>query len=212
MPKMKPVIGLDFDNTLVSYDEVMRQTALDWKLIEAGSAGGNKQQVRDQIRALPDGEIKWQKLQAEVYGKRMNQAHLIEGVEKFLKACKAEGIQTFIVSHKTKHAAQDQEGINLQEAALNWMKEKGFFSRLGLSQNSVYFEDSREEKAQRIGQLGCTHFIDDLQEVFLEKGFPQATVRILYAPIHEQVAQNKEWSVFHSWEDIYQYFFNKQPK
>ncbi len=170
MPKSDIVIGLDFDNTLVSYDEVMRQTALDLGFMRDDQDVSGKEQVRDFIRSLSSGEIKWQVLQAEVYGKRMSQVCLIDGVKQFLLACKDAHVQTFIVSHKSKHAAQDKEGINLQEVALSWMREQYFFDKkgLGLSEDRVYFEETRGKKVNRIKELACTHFIDDLKEVFLE--------------------------------------------
>ena len=216
MPKTKFVIGLDFDNTLVSYDEAMYQTALELDFISGQTAVHNKQQVRDYLRALPAGELQWQKLQAEVYGKRMNQARLMDGVERFFRTCKDDHIPTFIVSHKSKYAAQDQEKVNLQEAALIWMRQNHFFDKdgLGLAEDRIYFEDSREKKVLRIKELGCGYFVDDLQEVFLEKNFPQETVRMLFSPANghdlnvgaEIVSGIK---VFRSWDDIYNYFFVK---
>jgi len=204
------VIGLDFDNTLVSYDDAMHQTALEFNFIEENATVQNKQGIRDYIRKLPEGEIKWQKLQAEVYGKRMSQARLMKGAEKFLKICKEHDIKTFIVSHKSKYAAQDKERINLQETALNWMRQNRFFDRtgFGLSEDHVYFEESRREKAFRIKKLGCTHFIDDLQEIFREEPFPQETVPILFSPSNSQhVIEGGK--VFRSWKDICNYFFTK---
>jgi hypothetical protein len=207
MPEKKRVIGLDFDNTLVSYDKVMYQTAQAMGFIKAAERGLNKTKIRDRIRTLPAGELKWQKLQAEVYGKRMDKAQLIKGVEKFLKACREEGIKTFIVSHKSRYAAQDTEKAhNLQEAALRWMRQQGFFDQdgLGLHQAHVYFEDTRQAKAARITELKCTHFVDDLQEVFLEKTFPRATKRLL---LSSDITVMDGVKVFSSWEEIYNYFF-----
>lgn len=208
MPKTQFIIGLDFDNTIVSYDEAMVQTALELDLIDAKAAVENKQQIRDYLRGLPAGEIKWQKLQAEVYGKQMNRARLIEGVERFLRACKDQHIATFIVSHKSKHAAQDTDKIDLQQAALKWMKDQGFFeaSKLGLSRDQVFFENTREEKISRIKQLNCSHFIDDLEEIFLEKSFPQGTFKILYSS--KNVAARKNMKVMHDWKEIYEHFFS----
>ena len=61
-------IGIDFDNTIITYDEVFRAAARAQGLIEPGF-DGSKQAVRDAIRLLPDGELTWQKLQGQVYGK-----------------------------------------------------------------------------------------------------------------------------------------------
>ena len=46
----------------------------------------------------------------------------------------------------------------------------------------MFFEGTREAKLQRIASLGCTHFVDDLEEVLREPGFPPSVERILYAP------------------------------
>ena len=212
MPKGKFVIGLDFDNTLVSYDDAMYQAALELKLISRGIAVQNKKQIRDYIRKLPSGEIKWQILQAEVYGKRMHKAKLMDGAKEFLKNCKGEGIKTFIISHKTKYAAQDKEKVNLQEVALNWMKENHFFdkSSLGLLEDRVYFEVTRNKKVARIKTLKCTHFVDDLLEIFHDKAFPQEAVQMLFSPLKnpdENLEIKRGIRIFRSWRDINNYFF-----
>jgi hypothetical protein len=43
----------------------------------------------------------------------------------------------------------------------------------------VYFEGTRTEKIARIVALGCTHFIDDLEEVFDDPAFPSGVERLL---------------------------------
>jgi len=50
------LIGIDFDNTLVTYDEVLREAALARALIDTDFAG-TKQEIRDGIRVLPDGAV-----------------------------------------------------------------------------------------------------------------------------------------------------------
>ena len=60
------------------------------------------------------------------------------------------------------------------------MVAQGFFNRLGLAEDRVFFEDTREAKVGRIGDARCTHFIDDLEEVFLTPGFPDDVRRILF--------------------------------
>ena len=61
-------IGLDFDNTIISYDDVIWRAAQERGLV-APNLCGSKQQVRDIVRELPNGEIKWQALQGYVYGR-----------------------------------------------------------------------------------------------------------------------------------------------
>jgi hypothetical protein len=175
------VVGIDFDNTLVSYDALIYQTALERGLISAGADAG-KRTVRDQIRLLPDGEVEWQKLQGVIYGPRMAQAQLMAGAAEFIRECRARTWPLYIVSHKTEFAGYDDTRTNLRDAALAWMTSQRFFEAagLGFSRDQVFFEGTREAKIARIGALGCTHFIDDLEEVFLEPSFPQDVRKFLF--------------------------------
>ena len=168
----------------------------------------DKKEVRNQVRLLPDGEITWQKLQAFVYSKGITQARLIKGVEGFFKACAKAEINVYIVSHKTEYSPYDTDSINLRQAALEWMTANRFFEAdgLGLARTQVYFESTRVEKIERLKFLGCTHFIDDLKEVFIEKTFPQEVEKILFEPRLES-ASTGHMKVFKSWERIHEYFF-----
>ncbi|MDO8675123.1 MAG: hypothetical protein Q7K71_03265 [Candidatus Omnitrophota bacterium] len=201
------ILGVDFDNTLVNYDDVFLKTARQMGLIENGAVR-HKKNIRDAVRQLPDGETKWQQVQAHVYGKAMDEAVLISGVGRFLKACRSAGLPVYIVSHKTRFAAQDTDRIDLRQAALDWMKQKGFFDfqGFGFSTDQVFFESTRQDKVGRIKQLNCTHFIDDLEETFLEKSFPEQTARILYSSQGE--GPRGDMKVLHDWKEIYDHFFS----
>ncbi|MHA4899900.1 hypothetical protein, partial [Enterococcus faecium] len=74
---------MDFDNTMICYDGVFQSTANAWGLLTADFAG-NKQQVRDAIRLLPDGEAAWQRLQGFVYGRGIGEARSFCGLASFL--------------------------------------------------------------------------------------------------------------------------------
>ena len=200
-----PVIGIDFDNTIISYDEIMHKFAVQWDFIEADSTK-SKKEIRNKIRLLPDGEMKWQKLQAVVYGTEIEQASLPDGVLLFIKGCKKNDIPVYIVSHKTAFASFDKT-VNLRQAALSWMQKNGFFNSCGLSRKNVYFESTRHEKIDRIRHLKCTHFVDDLEETFLEPSFPASVKKFLYAP-HTRHSFLPGVKVVSSWTEINDYFFN----
>ncbi|MBF0570596.1 MAG: hypothetical protein HQL12_01870 [Candidatus Omnitrophica bacterium] len=202
------VVGVDFDNTLLNYDDVFFHRALDLGLIN-DSAVLHKRQLRERIRLLPDGELLWQQIQAYVYTKGIVQAHLINGVKEFFISCCREDVRTFIVSHKTMYAPVAPNQINLRERALDWMKANGFFDRMGMGLNitQVYFESTRKEKIERIKVLGCTHFIDDLQEVFLEDEFPSGVKKVLYSPDLEKPVRG-DIVVADSWRKIHECVFN----
>lgn len=207
---MNYVIGLDLDNTIVSYDKLLNKIALECGLISKNS-GKSKKYIRDNIRKLPDGEVKWQELQAIVYGPRMKEAELIKGVDNFLKLCKKNKTKVYIISHKTKFANYDKTRTNLRTAAFDWMERNKFFKEEGfsLSRKNIYFESSRADKIRRIGQMGCTHFIDDLEETFIESSFPKEIEKILYDPHNEHLHLHSV-RVFRIWDDINEYFFNSR--
>jgi hypothetical protein len=177
------ICGVDFDNTIVSYDELLSKIAQERGLIEPGRTEG-KRKLRDRIRQLPDGEIEWQKCQALLYGPRIGEARLVDGVREFFQLCTRQHIKAYIVSHKTEFSRYDMSRTSLRQAACDWMAAKRFFDPegFGLSPDMIFFAGTRQQKIEYIARLGCTHFIDDLEETFLEDTFPQITMRILYEP------------------------------
>ena len=98
---MSPVIGIDFDNTVINYDHLFYKIAVQRQLIPVNTIE-NKRYVRDKIWQLPDGDIEWQKLQAIAYGSRISDASPSIGVIKFLQGCLARKFRVNIVSHKTE--------------------------------------------------------------------------------------------------------------
>jgi hypothetical protein len=171
-------IGIDFDNTIADYDEVFRLAAVRERLVGDSFSGG-KQAVREAVRALPNGEERWMRLQGRIYGAFMPQARPVQGLERFLARARRAGAELYIISHKTEYGHFDEERINLRDAARRWMRERGFLGGDGVPEDHLFFEASRDEKIERIRQTGCAHFIDDLEEVFREAAFPAAVVRHL---------------------------------
>ena len=202
------MIGVDFDNTLVSYDRVMHAEALRRGLIGA-CVQRNKQGVRDAIRQLPDGEREWQRVQALVYGLKIDEAQLIEGVCEFFAHCRAHRVPVFIVSHKTECVEADGTPVHLRAAALGWMRHQGFFTAdgLGLSEADVFFESTRRGKIERIKQLHCTHCIDDLEDTFRDDSFPARVEPILFAP-HRRGTVPPPVRLMTAWHEITDYFFH----
>jgi hypothetical protein len=200
-------IGIDFDNTLAHYDHVIRHIACEEGWINDHNKG-SKRTIRDAIRKLPDGEQKWMQLQAEIYGPRMGEAKLFDGVPHFMAACTLRGVNVSIISHKTQFAATEPDGTDLRQAALGWMEEQDFFSSsgLGLGRESVHFAKSRAEKCQLITSLKCHLFIDDLPELFSNPEFPSHVNAIL---LDSNLAQAMEDDVLvcASWSEIKEVIF-----
>lgn len=209
---MSYIIGVDLDNTIINFDELFHKIALNWGYISL-SDKKSKKLIRDKIRRLVDGENKWQKLQAVLYGEKILEAELFKDVGQFFRLCQKSKARVYIISHKTKYASMGRTGVNLRERAFLFLEKNHFFKKEGLSlqKKDVYFEASRIEKIRRIRKLACTHFIDDLAETFLEKEFPEKVEKILYDPHGEDIRLPKV-RVFRRWRDINEYFFNKRNR
>jgi hypothetical protein len=189
-------IGIDFDNTLIGYDDVFLAAAQERNLVSSGFAG-SKQAVRDAIRLLPDGELAWQQLQGHVYGKGIDRAVMFEGVDVFLSRCRAAGHSVFVVSHKTQYGHYDPDRVDLRAAAADWMEARGFFApdKYAIPRENVFFESSRADKLRRIAALECGYFIDDLEEVLNDPDFPPGVKRVLFgcAGASERLAVCPSW-------------------
>jgi hypothetical protein len=174
-------IGIDLDNTLINYDQVFCTLAAERGLVDPASVHC-KADVRAALRALPDGEITWQRLQGAVYGKGVGQAVLFQGADEFLLRARERGCEIFIVSHKTEFGHYDPDRVNLRIAALAWMEAQGFFRDDGFAipSGNVRFASTRSGKIAAICELGVSIFIDDLPEVLEDGGFPAAVTGILF--------------------------------
>lgn len=205
---MAVVLGVDFDNTVVSYDEVMSAAAVELGLIGTGRRR-TKSKLREHVRRLPDGETHWRRLQGLVYGPRMRQAKLMDGVQSFFESCRRRRVRVDIVSHKTEFASYDETRTNLRAVALAWMKDHRFFEDdgLGLSVSNVHFESTRLQKLERITKLGCTHFVDDLEETFLDESFPSNVEKILFSP-HGGCQAMTDVKVVSTWSELAGHLFD----
>jgi hypothetical protein len=200
-------IGLDFDNTIIRYDEVFRQAAIERGLLSADFSG-TKQQIREAIRRLPEGELKWQALQGHVYGKGIQGATPFSGLPDFLRRARAGGDTVLVVSHKTEYGHFDPDRINLRQAAMKWMEGQGFFADQGLLiiPDHIHFASTRSEKLSRIGELKCDIFIDDLEEVLSDPNFPRFVRPILFSEKAE-ITGNLPYTVCRDWHSIEEIVF-----
>jgi hypothetical protein len=175
------LIGVDFDNTIVSYDALFHRIATERGLIPA-DLPVNKTAVRDHLRATGREEI-WTEMQGEVYGARMAEAAPFPGVREFFRVCRERGVAVVIISHKTRHPFRGEQH-DLHTAARTWLALQGFFDAAGagLRDEAVHFELTKADKITRIRTAGCTHFIDDLPELLTDATFPTTIERLLFDP------------------------------
>lgn len=194
-------IGIDFDNTIILYDKLFHNLALESGLIDQ-SVPVNKRAVRDAVRAGPRGDIGWQELQAKAYGDYINRAEIAPGFKSFIEKGRAKGFEFFVVSHKTAVSNLTGGGPSLRQAALDWMDAQGFFDPNGLDfkRDNIFFEDVRTKKIERISNLGCSVFIDDLLEVFEERAFPKGVTKVIFTS--DDLTDSKDLRVCKSWAEI----------
>ena len=145
-------IGIDFDNTIASYDTLFHEVALRENFISRRWSGCGKTELRNYLRTQPDGEKTWMKLQGLVYGKYMLGAKLMSGVANFFLSCNVREHKIFIVSHKTEYGHFDPEKFSLRSEALKWMDVRRFFDPeyFGLDRENIFFANTREEKVNII--------------------------------------------------------------
>ncbi len=191
-------LGFDFDNTLISYDQLFHRAALDKHLIPEATPP-QKNAVRDYLREQGI-EDEWTRMQGEVYGGRILEADPYPGMQATLLALKGKQIPMCIVSHKTRTPYLG-EPWDLHAAARSWLRKQGFFDAQGLGwlDEQVFFELTKEAKVARILALGCTHYVDDLPEILAM--LPGSVEKILFDPVQAH-RMDSSWARLSAWKDL----------
>ncbi len=190
-------LGLDFDNTLINYNDIFYKLATSKGLIP-NSIASDKLSIRNYLRSKGK-DSDFTILQAEAYGPGIINAKSQPGAILVLAKLRKKGLDMKIISHKTKNPYKGP-AYDLHEWALHWMKEQGFFEKnlLDFKHDEIFFEKTKEEKKNRIINCGCTHYIDDLPEIL--ETLPSTISRIHYCP-----DGNSEWTggpVITKWQEL----------
>jgi Haloacid dehalogenase-like hydrolase len=183
-------LGFDFDNTIVSYDELFHKVALEQGVIHQ-EVPINKLAVRDYLRQQNQEHI-WTEMQGYVYGARMDEAQAFPHALDVLKTLKAKGYTLAIVSHKTKYPYLGNQ-YDLHAAARRWIEN--YLCDNGeplIAAEHIYFELTKEAKLARITHLQCDLFVDDLPEILLAPQFPNKTQRLLFDPEQQHDHHTKQ--------------------
>jgi len=195
------IIGLDFDNTIVSYDSLFHKVSVEQNLINE-SFEINKIKIRDYLRSV-NKEDAWTEMQGYVYGKRMEEAEPFPYIKEFFLKVIDLGHKIFIISHKTKYPFLGAK-YNLHEAAKNWIKKN--LVRDGISEFTIqncYFEPTKDDKVKKIKEMNCDFYVDDLPEILENKYFPNNCNKILFDPENNyQENSYKNITIKKSWDQI----------
>jgi hypothetical protein len=197
-------IGLDFDNTIVSYDQLFHKVALERSLISP-EVPINKVAVRDHLRRAGQEDI-WTEMQGYVYGARMDEASAYSGAIDALKLLKLQGHKLFIVSHKTQFPYAGEQ-YDLHQSSSKWIVNQLQLSDSPLIDHvDVFFNATKAEKIQKIEQLECDIFLDDLPEILSAEQFPKKTIRCLFDPEghhldleNDVIKHHRSWKSFSDW-------------
>ena len=203
-------IGFDFDNTIVSYDRLFYDIAIEQSFIskEDGIAM-NKNAVRNFLRAK-DMEEQWIWMQGYGYGHEILKAKAFDGAIDVIRALHLAGHELFIISHKTQFPFRG-ERYDLHASARQWIK-KYLVHKDGseiFDENHAFFNPTKAQKVRRIGQCDCQIFLDDLPEILGDDAFPQKTLGILFDP--QQYHGVQPFHTISQWGSLYD-IINDQPK
>lgn len=197
-------VGIDLDNTLIDYGRVFGPVSVDLGVLPASMVNANKATVREFLRASgPKGNELWMRVQGQVYGRYLEQASFMAGADQTLSYLREMGAKVSIVSHKTKVGHFDENKVDLQQAALKWLEHRKFFADDGfaLRPENVHFLETRDEKINRITEIDCDVFIDDLPEVLTHPYFPEGVRRIWFVGGQEH-SDGSGLERYASWDDI----------
>jgi hypothetical protein len=175
------IVGIDFDNTIVSYDQIFHTESLERGLISL-DVPARKDAIRDYLRKAAKEDL-WTELQGYVYGPGIGGALPFPGVLSFFEHCRAAGIKTYIISHKTKLPYAGPR-YDLHASALGWLSANNFLdsASTGLEIADVFFAATKQEKVQLIQRNHCSYFIDDLPEFLQEIAASNGIERVLFDP------------------------------
>jgi hypothetical protein len=174
-------IGVDFDNTLISYDRLLRDLAARRGWVPRDFPA-SKDALRTALVRQDGHDQRWQRLQADAYGTHIRRARPSPGFAAWLRGALRAGHEVFVVSHKSATSHLDPS-VRLRDAARTWLRAQGLLSdgRRGpprLRPENVVFTDTRDEKVAAIARLDLDAFVDDLLGVLEHPAFPAATQRL----------------------------------
>ena len=189
-------IGLDFDNTIVCYDQAIEILAEQTFSPPVGLPR-TKLALRDFLRQ-EGREPEWTAFQGALYGPGLQHAQPFPQAIETMLALQEQGHELVIVSHRSLRPYAGP-AYDLHAAARDWVRER--LESQGLFKDGhVYFHETREAKIAAIGSLGCDVFLDDLPEVLGDAWFPTKTQGILFDPegSHPAISLLKvhHWSSF----------------
>ena len=137
----RPIIGIDLDNTIAIYDQLVRNQA---NLLNVPFEFKSKKEIADYLRDI-DSEEEWTKLQGLIYGPLMDYAEVANGFLDTLGELIERNFEIIIISHRTNYSEYD--GLyDLHYFANKWI-EKNIISISEKNKiKKIIFAESIEQK------------------------------------------------------------------
>ena len=187
-------MGLDLDNTLVNYgpaygflvSEVLQDERYENQVFGKESA--------KRLILGTRGNLEWTQAQGKLYSQYLTHAEFFPGALDFIREARISGCDVVIVSHKTRFPYEGEK-VDLQASARSWLHSRLPSDILSLSVGeNLFFEETKKAKTDRILELGCDVFVDDLEEVLRE--LPVHIMRILFrgSTNEETILSATSWS------------------
>jgi hypothetical protein len=200
-------IGIDFDNTIVNYEEAFHAAAMERGLVTA-DLPKTKNSVRDLLNSAGRKDD-FTALQGYVYGTRMNLAKVYPGFRELVATASASRNELFIVSHKTRFPLLGPK-YDMHEAARVFLAENRLSADNAVPGQNIFFEETKEQKIDRAAALHLDVFIDDLPEILMMPGLPDRCRRILFAPQGSDARGNFEQC--RRWDEITELLFGARDE
>ena len=193
------IIGIDFDNTIINYENIFGELAIEKELIPSYLAK-DKNSVKDYL-INKNCEDQWTILQGEVYGGEILRASFYPGLIDALNFFYKNKHIIYVISHRTKYPYKGKK-TDLHAAAQKFLKKNKFFVNDGgfVEKLNTYFETTIEKKIQRIIELNCDIFIDDLKKVLML--LPATIERVHFCPNASKRPGSSPFKELRSWSKL----------
>ena len=195
-------LGIDLDNTIISYDDLIHNLAKKkFSKIKLSKNTKSKKIIKNKIIKFYNND-QWTKLQGIIYGEKILEAKLFSNFKEAIQKLKNE-FEIFIISHKTNKAAIGKD-INLRSAAKKFLKKNdiSFCKNELINKNKILFASTQKEKIKLIKNKGIDIFIDDLDIVL--QALPNQIKKMHFSK------KKYKFENFYDWKKITQILLKKK--
>ena len=128
------------------------------------------------------------------------QAEIYKGVKESFKYLLKKNIKIKIISHKTQYPYMGEK-VDLRLSALKWIESNilNEISDINFTRSDIFFENTIGEKVNKIKELSCDIYVDDLPEIL--DLLPDKIKRVLFSS-SANIDVNYKYKVMKSWSEF----------